>query len=267
MFKVKEMSQLLGVDRSFLHYYDEIGIIVPDKNEKNYRLYNDNDLIALASSKYYRSMEMPLKELSQVILESGFEEKVRLMEQQRQHLLEKSILYADMATVADYALDMYRTAYQDGIHGSIPVAGFEFVPTVRNGKYNRAFLNSQPVRNLLGFFPFVSYTYYFPPRAIIDEAAFRFDLGLSVIPAFREKYGLSLPPGSICRPEQPGVSFSLSKNIDSGPFTYEDFEAVRTYAARENLSLTGEGIAYCVFSNYELEHGKIKFVIYFFQNT
>ena len=267
MFQVKTMSQLLGVDRSFLHYYDQIGIIVPDKNEKKYRFYRENDLIALASSKYYRAMEMPLKELSQMILESGLEEKRHLMEAQREYLLRKSALYTDMATVADYALAMYQTAYRDGIHGTGPMGAYEFICTVRNGHFDREFLSSQPVRDLLNFFPFVSYTCYFPPRAVLDESAFRFEIGLSVIPAFRKKYGLALPANAVTRPDQQAVIFTLSKDMDSETFTFQDFEPLREYARQEGISLSGEGIAYCVFSNYEREHGVIKYVIYFSQTT
>ena len=56
MFKTSELASLLGVDRSFLHYYDKAGIILPYKNENQYRQYSETDLIALASAKYYRAM-------------------------------------------------------------------------------------------------------------------------------------------------------------------------------------------------------------------
>ena len=75
MFKTSELASLLGVDRSFLHYYDKAGIILPYKNENQYRQYSETDLIALASAKYYRAMEMNLNSVRSIIHSSGYEEK------------------------------------------------------------------------------------------------------------------------------------------------------------------------------------------------
>lgn len=266
MFKVNEISKLLGLDRSFLHYYDEIGIIVPVKNEKNYRYYNENDLIAIASSKYYRAMDMPLSSLSQVILESDYDKKVEIMQHQKAMMLYEAERMKDLAIVADYAISTYEMAYQNEILFNQQSEAFEFLPLIHQGKVNSTLVNDEATKKLLDFFPFVSYAYYFPKNALIDEESFTYYLGLSAIHSFREKYKLDLPQGCFLGKSSPCLVLSLTKDISINSFCYADFEEIRQVAIRDNISLTGEAIAYCVFTNYEHEHSSIKFVVQIITN-
>lgn len=262
MFQVKEVSKLLGVDRSFLHYYDEVGIIVPKKNEKKYRYYNENDIIALASSKYYRAMHFSLKSLTEIIQVSNLSEKVDLMKKQKQLLLEQAELYKDIAIVCDYAINTYEIAYQDRhIIPAVPLEPFEFIPFVSEGRYDKSMSECEEVQKLLDFFPFVSFTYYFPISALVEKDKFTYFLGLSVISSFREKYHKELPKKHFCCCEKHCIVFSITKDMQNDGFTYEDFNVVREYANEHHLTLTGEAVAYCVFSNYVKERAKIKFVV------
>ncbi len=263
MFKVKEIARLIGVDRSFLHYYDEIGIIVPSKNDKNYRLYNENDLIALASSKYYRAMEMPLHSLSEIIQESDVDLKIEVMEKRKEAMKKEIEKMNDMLVVTDYAISTYKMAYQDELsYGECTEA--EFIPTIIGGKYDESLLESSEMKELLNFFPFVSYSYYFPIDSLIENNKFEYYIGLSTISHFRKKYDLKLPEHTIKTTSEHCIFMSLTKNMNEGSFTYEDFELARNYAKENNLHMTGEAIGYCVFSNYSKNSGDIKFVVQIF---
>lgn len=261
MFQVKEVSKLLGLDRSFLHYYDEIGIIVPQKNEKSYRIYSENDLIAIASSKYYRAMDMSLNTLSQVILTSDYEKKVEMMEKQKEYCLSEATRYHDLAIVCDYALTTYNMAYQNKILDKQFSQSFSFLPFVHNEKCDESLISHKTIKDLLNFFPFVSYAYYFPINSLIQKEHFTYYLGLSIIEEFRIKYQKSLPENHFLSSSSSCLVFPITKNVDTEPFCYADFEVIRLYAKQQNIELTGEAIAYCVFTNYEHEHGKVKFVV------
>ena len=262
MFKVNEISKLLSVDRSFLHYYDEIGIIVPEKNDKRYRSYNENDLIALASSKYYRAMNMPLKTLSEIILTSDLNTKLDIMQKQKQQLLKQAELYQDLSVISQAAIDIYQQAYQDEILMNQTLAAFEYIPIVHHGNYDKQLVESPQMKELLDFFPFVSYAYYFPEGALTCPEQFDYTLGLAVIPHYREKYEHSLPDNAIFSPDRDAIIFSITKDMENSTLTYEEFEQARVFAHSHQLTLTGEAIAYCVFSNYEHDHSHIKLVVY-----
>lgn len=261
MFKTGELAKLLGVEKSFLHYYDEIGIIVPNKNEKNYRLYNENDLIALASSKYYRAMHMNLKDLSEVILRSNQLEKVNIMEKQKELLLFEAERFKDMAQVAEFAINTYKYAYQEDIIVESDLEAFYFIPLIHKEQYQNDFLEQESVKKLLDFFPFVSYAYYFPKDSILHEEKFDYHLGLSVIAQYQKKYKISLPEGATSNSTNHCIIMPLTKNIENDSFTFANFQSARDYAQANHLELTGEAIAYCVFTNYEKENANIKFVV------
>lgn len=263
MFKIGEVSRLLGVDRSFLHYYDQMGIIVPAKNNKNYRLYSETDLIAIASSKYYRAMKMPIKPLTQIIQTSDLQRKVEILHRQKQWLHHQASLFSDLATIADFAIETIRLAYQDQLFSPAVSLAFDFVPLIVNGVCTPQ-LNEPEVRELLDFFPFVSYAYYFHRHALTDRHQFRYELGLAAIHSFREKYQVPLPSRSLFCPNTSCLIQPLSKTIHAHPFTYDDFEPARAYARQHQQTLSGEAVAYCVFTNYEYEHAEIRFVVHLF---
>lgn len=43
MFQIKEVSLASGVSIRTLHHYDKLGLLSPQKSEKGYRLYTNED--------------------------------------------------------------------------------------------------------------------------------------------------------------------------------------------------------------------------------
>ncbi|MFV0479159.1 MAG: MerR family transcriptional regulator [Anaerorhabdus sp.] len=264
MFKVSELAQLIGVEKSFLHYYDEIGLIVPEKNEKNYRLYNDNDLIAVASSKYYRSMGMSLKSLNRIIQTSDFDDKQIEMVKRQGEIKEEISRLQDILKMTEYAMATYHRAYHHEIKLLDAPVDCSFIPLVYHEEIIKENLDSPETKELLNFFPFVSYGYYFPEKALLSEKEFDYYLGIAVVKEFGQKYKMAVPNGTVECASLITISFSISKNISEESFTYEDFEEVRQFAQAHNLTLTGGGVAYCVFTNYQREKGNTNFFMQFF---
>jgi DNA-binding transcriptional MerR regulator len=261
MFKTSELARLLGVERSFLHYYDRAGIISPQKDENRFRNYSENDLIALASSKYYRAMGMKLDELKDIIHTSGIEEKMAEMSQIQDHLRERINYLQDVYVVTEYAKTAYQLAYRSEPLSVGEASAFDFVPLVTRGVIDRDLLNDEKTQNLLQEFPFVAYAYYFPKGSLLKEEDFICQLGLSVITEIAEKRGIQRPAKTVRSGNGSCVIYNVVKLIDQQSFKYEDFEELRTYAAENKIRLTGEAIAYCVFTNYGYDKGKIRFVL------
>ena len=260
MFKTSELAHLIGVERSFLHYYDRIGIIRPTKNEYNYRQYTEYDLIALASSKYYRAMDMNLESLKDIIHTSGLGEKLAEMEEIQQSLLQRIDYMQDVYKVTEYAKSVYQIAYRTDTCTLSRNAAADFTSTVHDGKLIAGHIDDPRTQALLQQFPFVSYAYHFPAGSLISADDFCYDLGPCVNSEFVEKRNMELPSYSVHLDESASVLFNLVKDIEDG-FRYDDFEPVRMFARDNGLSLSGEAIAYCVFTNYGHEHGLIRFVV------
>ena len=44
MYFIKQVSELSGVSVRTLHHYDNIGLLIPKKDENGYRYYSEKDL-------------------------------------------------------------------------------------------------------------------------------------------------------------------------------------------------------------------------------
>lgn len=87
--KVKEVANLVGVSVRTLHYYDEIGLLVPEKiSEAGYRLYSDKNLETLQQILFFKELGFPLKKIQEILTSPSFDQQESL-KIQRNLLLEK----------------------------------------------------------------------------------------------------------------------------------------------------------------------------------
>lgn len=66
-FHIGEISQFFDLPPSTLRYWEEAGVLSPEKNAgNNYREYSIDDLMALSDIIFYKSLGIPLKQISQM---------------------------------------------------------------------------------------------------------------------------------------------------------------------------------------------------------
>ncbi|MFU0768568.1 MerR family transcriptional regulator [Staphylococcus pasteuri] len=66
-YSLKQIMDITGVTKRTLHYYDEIGLLKVQKNENNYKVYNQNDLVRLQKILLLKNLDMSIKEIYEVI--------------------------------------------------------------------------------------------------------------------------------------------------------------------------------------------------------
>ncbi len=68
LLTVNEFSQLSGIEKSTLRYWDEIGLFSPAKrdSDNNYRYYSPEQLIAVHFITVFSELNIPLKTISAV---------------------------------------------------------------------------------------------------------------------------------------------------------------------------------------------------------
>jgi len=87
--KVKEVADLVGISVRTLHYYDEIGLLVPGKNaESGYREYSEENLETLQQILFFKELGFPLKEIKRIINSPSFDRQ-KALDAQNKMLLEK----------------------------------------------------------------------------------------------------------------------------------------------------------------------------------
>ena len=89
MKTIKQVSDLTGISVRMLHYYDKIGLLKPSTiTEAGYRLYDDESLETLQQILFFKELDVPLKNMKE-ILESPQYDKVQALHEQKELLLLK----------------------------------------------------------------------------------------------------------------------------------------------------------------------------------
>ncbi len=73
-YTVNQLAQLACISVRTLHYYDEIGLLVPSTIAKNgYRHYEDKELIRLQQILFFRELDFPLEEIKRMLDRPDFQ--------------------------------------------------------------------------------------------------------------------------------------------------------------------------------------------------
>ena len=84
---IKEFADFTGVSVRTLHYYDEIGLLVPAFVDRStgYRFYDENSLLRMQEILFYRELDFSLKSIGEILSSPNYDKTKALKEQK--HLL------------------------------------------------------------------------------------------------------------------------------------------------------------------------------------
>ncbi|MGN0773748.1 MAG: MerR family transcriptional regulator [Candidatus Ventricola sp.] len=70
-YSIGDVSRVLGMTTSALHFYEKEGIIDTPKVESGWRYYQEADVCRLISAKKYRAMGVPVRDIAQQFSADG----------------------------------------------------------------------------------------------------------------------------------------------------------------------------------------------------
>jgi DNA-binding transcriptional MerR regulator len=72
-YSIKQIADLAGVTTRTLRYYDQIGLLPPPQTGENgYRYYDQGSLLQLQQILFFRELDVPLKEIQQILSRPDF---------------------------------------------------------------------------------------------------------------------------------------------------------------------------------------------------
>ncbi|MEG1313352.1 MAG: MerR family transcriptional regulator, partial [Bacilli bacterium] len=93
MRTVKQVSDLTGISIRMLHYYDEIGLLRPSETtDAGYRLYDDETLKTLQQILFFKELDIPLKEVKEIMASPHFDKMEALRNQKKLLILKRKKL-------------------------------------------------------------------------------------------------------------------------------------------------------------------------------
>ena len=92
--QIKEFAEFTGVSVRTLHYYDEIGLLVPAYVDRStgYRFYDENSLLRMQEILFYRELDFSLKSIREILSSPNYNKSKALNEQKQLLMLKKERL-------------------------------------------------------------------------------------------------------------------------------------------------------------------------------
>jgi len=118
---IKQLSILAGVSVRTLHFYDQIGLLIPQRErENNYRFYTRDSLLKLQQILFYRELDFSLDQISVILNQTDFD-LVEALENHREALKGKAKRLNTLLETIDNTIsnlkgqkDMTQTQYFKG---------------------------------------------------------------------------------------------------------------------------------------------------------
>jgi len=83
-YSINELSKLAGISTRTLRYYDEIGLLSPERAKSNdYRVYGQNEVDLLQQILFFRELGVSLDEIKKIVCSKEYDRTLALQE----HLL------------------------------------------------------------------------------------------------------------------------------------------------------------------------------------
>ncbi len=91
---IKKFAELTGVSVRTLHYYDEIGLLKPDKvdEQSGYRFYGDKAFARMQEILFYRELDFSLRDIADILSSPNYDKTEALRGQKRLLTLKKERL-------------------------------------------------------------------------------------------------------------------------------------------------------------------------------
>ena len=91
---INEFAKFTGVSVRTLHYYDEIGLLVPAWVEKSsgYRFYDEKSLLRMQEILFWRELDFPRRSIIEILSSPDYDKEKALREQKQLLMLKKERL-------------------------------------------------------------------------------------------------------------------------------------------------------------------------------
>ena len=105
-YSIGDVSRVLGMTTSALHFYEKEGIIDTPKVESGWRYYQEADISRLVSAKKYRAMGVPVRDIARQFSADGMtgEQVIARMKEKRDEAALAARQYAALAQDIDHLI-------------------------------------------------------------------------------------------------------------------------------------------------------------------
>lgn len=113
-FSSKQVSEKTGLSIPTLRYYEQIGLIDGiERDENGYRRYSESDIAWFEIIKYFRALDMPIREMQQFLAlhqreNSTTSVRREFMESYRGKIIDQMKELEKMLKKIDHKIDLFK---------------------------------------------------------------------------------------------------------------------------------------------------------------
>lgn len=192
-YTIKEFSDYLGITTDTLRLYEKHGIVKPMKDEKNrYRYYDDLDARQLLSCRFYRSLDLPLKEAAYLTLKADQREICDTLIEKKRHIQDEIKRLQKIESIIEqtYSQLNKEQTYEIKRIGKL----YRFAQTHKNTLISEVLSNTKEIHAWMEALPEVMYTLkgdlisdytwgMAMPAEVFERHGFNQSTSIEVIPA------------------------------------------------------------------------------------
>lgn len=240
-YSIGEFASILGVTADTLRLYEKHDIVRPMKDEhNNYRYFSDLDARNLLSSRWYRSMQIPLQDVAGLIKEapSGrVVESIAAAGAQLEEEIRRSTLLLGKIREIHAELAQISEAFYTCSIKEVP-GMYRIEQTYKNHLLQKESIKST-VQAWMELLPFTFYSFRMEnTESVCGEGKLDYSWGLALLEEDQQKLGVCLDDSV----EYMEPATCLSAVIVSGYEEYLEPEAFRfmlDYAQAQGYRITG----------------------------
>lgn len=133
-FQIGEISRFFHLPASTLRYWEDQGVITPQKNKDNqYRTYTVSDLMTISDIIFYKSLGIPLKNIRDMegktpdLQKQLFEQKMKALEDEQELLLRRMEKLHRHIEAVQTLEALRQTPYQETDIDTACIVSFELI--------------------------------------------------------------------------------------------------------------------------------------------
>ena len=110
-YTVQKLARMTGVSPRTLRYYDEIGLLKPNRSSSSgYRIYGQAEVDMLQQILFYRELGLGLDQIREIVIDPGFD-KMAALQKHRLNLCQKRGRLDDLIATVEATMAAYEGGY------------------------------------------------------------------------------------------------------------------------------------------------------------
>ena len=194
-YKIGEVARILGISADLIRYYEEKGVVSPEKDpSNNYRYYDTWDINYLIDCLWYKNFGFGIEKVAQMVTEDSYDLLLDTLEH-RSNELRESIRRQELLLqrIGKFQERLKATMSYVGKCEVRENAGFFYYINRRNAEYDNHTATLEISRRWLKYMPFTR-RYFEISDDSLESGEDNYEWGFSVSAQYVNELGIDVSP-------------------------------------------------------------------------